>query len=596
MTGRALGSTSSGIAAEKLEEGSRIPSRTIASIEMDWAKGRDLPSPRDILVMDEAGMVGTRQMARVLAAVEQGGARIVLVGDAEQLQAIEAGAAFRTLTERHGAVEISAVRRQRENWQRQATRWLATGRSAQAIDAYAAQGMVHAAATRDEARTALIAGWNRERIAAHDKTRIILTHTNAEVRDLNEAARAVLRAGGALGDDVTVKAARGERAFATGDRIMFLRNERGLGTKNGTLGQVDSLSPDRMAVRLDDGRSVAFDVKHYADVDHGYAATIHKAQGMTVDGAHVLATPGLDRHAAYVALSRHRDGVQLHYGRDDFADMGRLVRTLSRERAKDMASDHLPTSEFDADRAFAERREIWLLERFARKVVERARSIFAGVRWPDGAERAQDAVPTRDAGRLQTERVREPERGRDERLAVERFARAWSAIERTQAQGCEALPRQRQALTRAGGALDAIRAEGSTDLASAFGRDPELVRKAADGGGNEAVRAMRHEAEARADPFLRAERFIEGWQDLQRDRDQLVRDGDLRAARKADAKMTDMARGLDRDRVMAAILLGGGHDDRIDVDVVRSAARADAHTPDHAAGRDAGDREHGFDR
>jgi ATP-dependent exoDNAse (exonuclease V) alpha subunit len=66
------------------------------------------------------------------------------------------------------------------------------------------------------------------------------------------------------------------------------------------------------------GRSVAFDVKDYADLDHGYAATIHKSQGVAIDRAHVLATPGLDRHATYVALSRHRTSVDLHYGQDDF--------------------------------------------------------------------------------------------------------------------------------------------------------------------------------------------------------------------------------------------------------------------------------------
>src|SRR3546814_20450808 len=95
-----------------------------------------------------------------------------------------------------------------------------------------------------------------------------------------------------------------------------------------------------MAVKLDDGRSVAFDLKDYAHVDHGYAATIHTSQGVTVDRAPVLATPGMDRPSAYVALSRHRDGVQLHYGRDDFGDARRLVRNLSRERATDMASDN----------------------------------------------------------------------------------------------------------------------------------------------------------------------------------------------------------------------------------------------------------------
>ena len=127
---------------------------------------------------------------------------------------------------------------------------------------------------------------------------------------------------------------------------MFLRNERGLGVKNGTLGTVERISAQSMAVRTDDGRSVAFDPKHYAHIDHGYAATIHKAQGMTVDRTHVLATPGMDSHGAYVAMSRHRDGLTLHYGRDDFAGQSKLVRTLSRERGKDMASDYKPEQQF----------------------------------------------------------------------------------------------------------------------------------------------------------------------------------------------------------------------------------------------------------
>src|SRR3546814_11871503 len=106
---------------------------------------------------------------------------------------------------------------------------------------------------------------------------------------------------------------------------MFLKNVRGLGVKNGTLGQVERVSPDSMAVRLDDGRRIAFDLKDYAHIDHGYAATIHKSQGVTVDKAHVLATPGMDRHLAYVALLLHRVGVQLHYGRAAFAAHSHLT-------------------------------------------------------------------------------------------------------------------------------------------------------------------------------------------------------------------------------------------------------------------------------
>lgn len=106
------------------------------------------------------------------------------------------------------------------------------------------------------------------------------------------------------------------------------------------LGEIEQVSPTQMTVRLDAGRLdagrlVVFNLKDYAQVDHGYAATIHKSQGVAVDRAHVLATPGMDRHGAYVALSRHRDGVQIHYGRDEFEDLGKLTRILSRERAKD---------------------------------------------------------------------------------------------------------------------------------------------------------------------------------------------------------------------------------------------------------------------
>jgi Ti-type conjugative transfer relaxase TraA len=334
------GAALSGIAAENLEGGSGIAARTIASLEHSWARDRDRLTSRDVLVVDEAGMIGTRQLGRVLAEAAHGGAKVVLVGDVQQLQAIEAGAAFRLLAERHGAAEISEVRRQSAQWMRDATRAFATERTGEALAAYANAGMVHAADTRDAAREALIERWDAERQAEPAQSRIILTHTNAEVAMLNQAARQKLAEQGELGRDVTVATERGARQFAENDRILFLQNERGLGVKNGSLGTVEAASRDSLAVRLDDGRQVKVDLKTYAHVDHGYAATVHKTQGMTVDRTHVLATPGLDAHATYVALTRHRDGTALHYGRDDFTNESQLRRTLSRERPKDMAMDY----------------------------------------------------------------------------------------------------------------------------------------------------------------------------------------------------------------------------------------------------------------
>ncbi|MCF8709213.1 Ti-type conjugative transfer relaxase TraA [Rhizorhapis sp. SPR117] len=606
------GAALSGIAAENLEGGSGIASRTIASLEYQWDQGRELLTNRDVLVIDEAGMIGTRQMERVLSAAQQAGAKVVLVGDPEQLQAIEAGAAFRSLAERHGAAEITTIRRQHEDWQRDATKALATGRTGEAVHAYERHGMVEAAETREQARSDLVDRWDAQRLAAPEQTRIILTHTNAEVRDLNLAARDRLRDAGELGEDVRVSAERGAREFASGDRIMFLKNERGLGVKNGTLGQVEQVSPERMAVRLDDGRSVAFDLKDYAHVDHGYAATIHKSQGVTVDRAHVLATPGMDRHSAYVALSRHRDGVQLHYGRDDFADQRQLVRTLSRERAKDMASDYPMYRDRDAEvRAFADRRglsgEIRLPEPArdprieilapragssrqmgedsrsidrgageAKAAAERQprRGIFDGFRpapqrpapEPTPAREREKAAPKRgmfDGLKLSAEPAKGAERapaladrGHDRTFAraVERASRSAEAVLQARASGAPILEHQKVALERSSQALEQIRPGASRDLASAMQRDPALLREAAAGRSGPMLDAMREEARVRADPNLRADRFVERWQGLQQERDRLYRAGDMTGREKAGKEMAGMAKSLERDPQVESVL------------------------------------------
>ncbi|MBG0792962.1 Ti-type conjugative transfer relaxase TraA, partial [Methylocystis sp. H62] len=594
----------SGIAAENLENGSGIASRTIASMERQWEQGRESLSVRDVLVIDEAGMVGARQMARLFSHAEHAGAKIVLVGDPRQLQAIEAGAAFRAIHERHGGVEIAEVRRQRADWQREATRSLATGRIDEAIQTYRDRGMVHTAETREAARDTLVERWDRERIAAPDRTRIILTHTNDEARELNQAARARMREAGALGEDAQVTTERGARSFAPGDRVMFLRNERGFGVKNGTLGAIEQINERHIAIRTDDGRFVSFDVKDYAYIDHGYAATIHKAQGMTVDRAYVLATPGLDSHAAYVALSRHRESVQLCYGRDDFADQAQLARTLSRARAKDMATDY---AQDDPIRAFAERRGITFGERVAeivREAPRMARGMFDGLRramtQPPRADafdrgRASDApephrgvfarfrtqgpaVDRAEAGRAGSEMTQpETERAAAEkeataRRAVARHARAVSDIWKMQNKQLPVLPHQRSELDRARAAVSAIGEDAAKDLERAYGRDPALAPEAAGGRVQRTIRAMRLEAEIRADPKRRADRFVEDWRKLDRRYRAANAEGDHQSVKRLRADMGAMTKSLERDAQMESVLRGRRHDLGIALDAGRKLA------------------------
>jgi hypothetical protein len=531
-------------------------------------------------------MVGTRQLERVLSHAADAGAKVVLVGDPQQLQSIEAGAAFRSIYERHGGAEIGEVRRQREDWQRDATRDLATGRTSDAIHAYDSRGMVHAAQTRKDARNNLIERWDRDRQAAADKSRIILTHTNAEVHALNEAARARMRAAGDLGDDVRLTVERGARNFASGDRVMFLQNERGLGVKNGTLGTIEHVSTRSMSVRTDDGRTISFDLKNYNRIDHGYAATIHKAQGMTVDRTHVLATPGLDAHGSYVALSRHRDGMELHYSRDDFANRDRLVNTMSRDRAKDMASDY---ERLDPAQDYAERRGITFracVAEIVRSIVpEKLRNRIDGLL--DGLRQSGERAPAPDAvqpegesagmgarhesAALATEVAKNPaEALRNARTrALIRHARAADAILDAKREGHTLSVEQRRELTESRNAFEAVRPYGWQDAEAAYNKDNSLVYEAATGLPNRAIRALQLETEIRTAPARRADRFVERWRELDQTSQRQYEMGDMSGYKATRATMGDMAKSLERDPQMESILANRKRDLGIGIDSSR---------------------------
>lgn len=364
---RVLGAALSGIAAQNLERAAGVQSRTLASWELGWKQGRERLTERDVLVLDEAGMVGSRQMERIVSEVHDRGAKLVLVGDGEQLQPIEAGAAFRAIAERVGYRELSGIRRQLKEWQRVASRDFARGEPGLALELYHDHEAIHFAEDRRRAKEELIRSWSKDR-AAHgaEKASLILAHTRADVRELNERAREILRERGELGREVTVEVERelmapdgtltvqrSERDFAPGERVMFLKNDRELGVKNGTLGQVLEVDQEMVRVRIDGEkeREIEFSFSDYASLDHGYAATVHKAQGVTVERSFVLATPGMDRHLAYVSMTRHREDVGLFVGRDDFDDFDALKERLSRARLKDFTLDYAQRRGFGLDRS-----------------------------------------------------------------------------------------------------------------------------------------------------------------------------------------------------------------------------------------------------
>ena len=343
---RVHGAALAGKAAEGLEESSGIASRTLASWERSWERGRDVLDRRDVFVIDEAGMIGSKQLARFIGEADRMGAKIVLVGDPEQLQPIGAGAAFRAVAERVGFVELEEIRRQREGWQRAASVDFGRHRTAEGLEAYARHGAIRFEATVEQALNAIVRDVTADMDARPDGTRLVLAHRRVDVQDLNDAIRGVRLARGELAGELVYQTAEGARAFAPGDRLMFRENSRELGVKNGMLGTVETAQEGHLVVRLDSaqgpgqGRAVSVSMADYAAVDHGYAATIHKSQGATVDRAYVLDSGTMDRHMTYVAMTRHRDGAQLYADRSEFSDVAALTARLSRSQAKETTLDY----------------------------------------------------------------------------------------------------------------------------------------------------------------------------------------------------------------------------------------------------------------
>ncbi|TBF49302.1 Ti-type conjugative transfer relaxase TraA, partial (plasmid) [Rhizobium leguminosarum] len=239
------------------------------------------------------------------------------------------------------------------------------------LSAYEARGSVHPKTDHAETLKAIIADYVADRSANPNDTRIAMAHRRDDVRAINAGIRAQLQERGELakgshppgdkGEELSYQTNNGKRSFARGDRIVFLENNRDLAVKNGMLGEVIAVAPDAIQVRLDgkaqtpDGqRQVIIPVNSYQAFDHGYATTIHKTQGATVDRSFVLASTTMDRHLTYVAMTRHREEVQLYAGLDAFKTLRSLTEALSRSGVKETTLDY--THDFANRRGMEDRR------------------------------------------------------------------------------------------------------------------------------------------------------------------------------------------------------------------------------------------------
>jgi conjugative relaxase-like TrwC/TraI family protein len=346
------GAALSARAAAELESGSGIYSTTMARF-MDYDNLAALRE-NDVVVVDEAGMVGTRDLHQLMVFASRGRATVVLCGDHRQLPEIQAGGALRALASRFGAIQLSENRRQHEEWERRALDDLRHGSVTDGVVAYEEHGRLHLCDSARSARLAMVAEWAGSRSEGGSSRMYAISRSDVE--DLNILARAELRRRGLLVGDI---AEAGGRAYAVGDEVLFCRNDRRLGVLNGTRGTVSGGDSNGLVVESDRGtRVVGPDYLEEGHLSHGYASTVHKAQGATVDRAFVLGSDALYREAGYVAMSRASERTDLYIVTPAF-DAGLapaevsspgLVSALSVSRAKSLAIESLGPG-FDAQAA-----------------------------------------------------------------------------------------------------------------------------------------------------------------------------------------------------------------------------------------------------
>lgn len=308
----------------------------------------------DVLLIDEAGMIGSHDMNELTKKCFEAGAKMGEVGDEKQLQAINAGGAFKMQQRIVGCAELVVNRRQRSAEDRAVAENTVNGEAGAAMLSLLKRERLRVTDTKEQAIAQLVDAWHDDGRRLEDK--LILSATRANTRILNDEIRAGRLAGGELTNNQPVQTEAGKLDFAEGDRFIFLKNDSKLNVKNGHLGEIKRIELTDLGQKItvaaqDSGADVTFiagdpankklaeaakaqGLRVYNKFDHGYAVTNHKSQGVTVAASYIL---GLgDREMSYVQLTRHKDEAHV------FLDAKTLEKAVA--AAEDAASEQKATT------------------------------------------------------------------------------------------------------------------------------------------------------------------------------------------------------------------------------------------------------------
>jgi Ti-type conjugative transfer relaxase TraA len=295
--------------------------------------GREKLDLNTLVIVDEAGMLGTTLSVELFNVVKNSGAKLVLVGDDRQLSSVERGGTFKFLSERYGAAELQNVRRQTIGWQKEVSEALAEGHVKTAVHLLEENKAIAWIHTKEEAFSNLLNDWAKDSLLKPHEIRQIITQKNVDVDALNQGARDILRARGQLGEtEIICSTGRGRTAFAEGDRIQFNQKDQEQGLMNGSFGTIEHIEPKtrKLTVLLDNKETKIVNPDTYGGLRHGYAATVYKAQGATLGQVYVLHSNTTTQSTNYVALTRQTKSLGLYVAQDEAPTPSALIHQISR--------------------------------------------------------------------------------------------------------------------------------------------------------------------------------------------------------------------------------------------------------------------------
>jgi hypothetical protein len=346
---RVIGVAVSGEAARTLGEEAEIDSCTVAKLLYDVESGQVRLGARDVLLIDEAGTLGTQQACQIFELAKEHGVTVRLLGDESQHESVARGAVLRGLVEDHGTYDMQTTRRAQHDWLRNVATDLREGNVAHALDALRENQAIHAYPTQSAAKEYLV----RQYVAAVTKTvedkgvmrpreAILLADSNADMAEMNGMVQRRLQSAGKLGEARTYETNFGSAVLHVGDILAIREGRKSVGGEkwvNGDRATIEAhLDGDRLRVRRErDGVRETWDVGQHGAIQLGYAMTSYRSQGKTVDDVFILPADG--RRGTYVDVTRARDTVTIAYGQDRVSDFGDLMVRAQRDQGKTLVRD-----------------------------------------------------------------------------------------------------------------------------------------------------------------------------------------------------------------------------------------------------------------